>query len=93
MAAGIHALALTATLLYRRPLCDDKINSLSGSQMHKFSWAAFGAQAVNLATLVMNYSSPHTAAIVGGALAIVQAVFPSVSKNVNAKAAEQAAAQ
>lgn len=54
--------------------------------MHKFSWAAFGAQAVNLAALVMNYSSPHTAAIVGGALAIMQAVFPSVSKNVNARA-------
>lgn len=55
--------------------------------MHKISWATLGAQAVNVAALVAGLSSPHTAAIIGGALTIAQAVFPSIFPQVNAAAA------
>jgi hypothetical protein len=61
--------------------------------MHKFSWAAFGAQAFNMGALALHFVSPHAAVIIGGVLTIAQAVFPSVSKTVNANAAASAAAQ
>lgn len=59
--------------------------------MKNIQWAAVLAQVCNLAAVYAQFSSPHTAAIIGGALAIVQAVAPSVVHGINAAAVAGAA--
>lgn len=48
--------------------------------MHNVKWLALLGQAANIAAMYMQFASPHTAAIIGGALMIVQAVCPSVTQ-------------
>lgn len=57
--------------------------------MHKISWTAVVAQVVNLLALAQGLSSPHTAQIIGGVLAIAQAALPSVFPQVNTAAASK----